>query len=208
MKVIEGGSAGAGARGAGTGDWSRIDVVAGTDVSGQACLRRALAASVDRQDVRRIMKVWPQINRFVLRLAEVATDLLPGSEPGKSLLQEALEVACTAHLSAGACPEAGLDLARFQAGGIAAMSRGLLSLSVDCVLDDAETAVRWNVFDADLCTFIADRRVARLEFGVRALASRAERFAVRNILVMRLLTYQDVVAIERAGIDYRSFEPY
>lgn len=172
-----------------------------------AVVQRALGSSVDRKDVRRLMGTTPEVEAFVMRLGGFMTDLVPGAEVGKSLLQEVLEVANLAYLSAGAFPEAGVHIARFLAGGVAAAARGLLYVTVDGV-DAQGGRVRWSVLDGSLADFVAKWGCVQLVFAQRGLASRAERFAMRNILVASTLHFEDVVAIERAGIDYRTFEPY
>lgn len=182
-----------------------IDPAAARDAA--ATLARVMHSSPDRNDLRSFMTTWGELGAFAVKLTRTLTEYVPGVNPQKSLLQEAMEAACFGYLSAGPTAPPGLDVARFFGGGLAIAARGLCALSI-AGHDAPGRTIRWDPKKGGLSQFVDEHGIARLSFRLRAPASPAERLAMRNFLVQSTMEFEDDVKMVRAGVDYKTFEPF
>lgn len=171
-----------------------------------AIVARAMETSRDRNDLRSFTRTWPELQEFTLKLAATLTEYMPSSDPASSLLQESLEAACIGYLSAGPGAPAGSDVARFLGAGLAMAARGFGSLTI--IGFDGATRTRWDPRQGGISQFIIDRNIERLLFSLRPPAQPAERVALRNFIVQQTMVFEDDVRMVRAGVDYKTFEPY
>lgn len=169
------------------------------------CIARALENSSYRADVRSFVRHWDSLRQSTVRAAMLVTDLVPGEDPSRSLLQEALEAAALGYLSASPGAVDGSSLARFFASLVSKLTRGLLGQAIVAHHGDGQS-MRWDPMRGAMAHLVTSQDIVRLTFPMRSLPSQEERFAMKGWIVSATMRFDDLVVMERAGIDFRTYE--
>lgn len=152
-------------------------------------------------DVHTLIDTFPSVKEFSTKLAELITHTFPAtSDQYPSLLTEVLDLAMIGYIQASS-KEPREQIARFLANGVFATTQGITTYLAAQVRDGEQVAwIPWD--DGSL----ADWAVwgAPVEFIPEAAPTPELRHATSTMLQQRLLSWQSVVNIARAGIDLKT----
>lgn len=164
----------------------------------------ALMGSLIGADLRSILRTRENVRDFVSKMDVLVTCVFPGSRAGDGLLRECLETATRLYIAAANGPF-NADVAKFMAAAICIASSGLATYRASAPFGDAR--LNWDpVADGNFRDFLARTNAPAVRFEVRGMPSVAQRQAAKHLVVARTCTFDDVASMQRAGIDYLSFD--
>ena len=168
----------------------------------ESSISGVMAGSAFASDLKSILRTRQRLQAFVRRLDRYVTGLLisPG---GTSLLREAIEASIRLYMVSGQ-PNRMVEDARFMGAAIAVASSGLLGYRVVAVRGAKEDEWRPHE-DGPIRRFIQEHSPETLRFDLRRPPDQAEQRAMRHVVTQHVCKFDDFVAMEHGGVDYRYF---
>lgn len=167
-------------------------------MTGEEMLSEAAASMLRADDLYGLMETFTQIESFAMQAAGFFTHLFPStSRDHASALSEILDAGVLAYLrrEEGGTPSS--QVAAFMASALQAATYVLTHYEVTLVGNPSKP---WNPWK-DHGLAVQSERPLVLLFRPALAPDAEKRHAARMLLQHELLTYGDVMAIHRAGID-------
>ena len=164
-------------------------------------LAMAIGSGHVDEDLQMLIDTFPSVRDFATKLADLLTHTFPAtSDQYPSLLVEVLDLAMIGYVQTSA-KEPREQIARFLSNGVLATAQGLMAYRAVQIRDhDVETWIPWENGS------LADWMVwgTEVEFLPETAPTPEIRHATSAMLQQRLLSWNSIVNIAKAGIDMKS----